>query len=111
MFEGMSPTPADPPPLDPAAAGEARLLDAALALVQEGTGWDARLMQRAALAAGLSAGEAALLAPDGPRDLAALLWTRHDAAMLAALSALDPALLKVRDRIRTAVRLRCTRAS
>ena len=47
--------------------------------------------------------EAELLLPEGPRDLAALLARRHDAAALAALAAVDPATLKIRERIRTGV--------
>jgi ubiquinone biosynthesis protein COQ9 len=65
---------------------EARVLDAALPLAAE-LGWSKALVERAAAAAGLSVADAALLAPNGPRDLAALLSRRHDQAALQALGA------------------------
>ena len=88
---------------DWAQAAEARMLDAACDLAVEGARWDKAMAARAAATAGLSPADAALLLPQGPRDLAALLWRRHDAQALAALSLIDPAALKVRERIRTAV--------
>jgi ubiquinone biosynthesis protein COQ9 len=57
----------------------------------------------AAVAAGLNAGEAQLLLPQGPKDLAALLSRRHDKAALATLGALDPPPAKIRDKIRSGV--------
>jgi ubiquinone biosynthesis protein COQ9 len=78
---------------------EQRLLDAALPRVRE-FGWTSRLLAAAAKDAGLSLGEAELVCPGGARDLAALLSRRHDAAALKALAAVDPASLKVRERIR-----------
>lgn len=65
---------------------EARVLDAALPLAVE-LGWSKALVERAAKAAGLSVADAALLTPNGPRDLAALLSRRHDQAALQALGA------------------------
>jgi ubiquinone biosynthesis protein COQ9 len=88
---------------------EARLLAAALPHVAE-LGWTSRLMAAAAPGAGLSLAEAELLAPEGPRDLAALLARRHDRRCLAALAEVDPASLKVRERIRAAVLARCQAA-
>lgn len=85
---------------DWAAATEQRVLDEALKLVPA-RGWSRPMTHAAARAAGLSAAEADLLLPNGPRDLAALLSRRHDAAALAALA--DPQPLKIRDRIRAAV--------
>jgi len=64
------------------------------------------MLAKAAKAAGLSAGEALLVVPNGPRDLLALLSARHDAAALAALAGTDPKALKVRERIRRAVEAR-----
>jgi ubiquinone biosynthesis protein COQ9 len=87
---------------DWAARTEASLLDAAIPQV-ETLGWTDRLVVAAARRAGLSPAEARLLLPEGPRDLAALLARRHDAAAMAALGGGDPASLKVRDRIRRAV--------
>ncbi len=87
---------------DWAEATETQLLSAALGHV-ETLGWTPRLVAAAARDVGLTPAEADLLLPEGPRDLAALLARRHDAAALAALSDRDPAALKVRDRIRAGV--------
>lgn len=88
---------------------EARLLSAALPHAPT-LGWTRRLIAAAAKDAGLSAAEAELLLPGGPRDLAALLARRHDAAALTALAAIDPKILKVRERIRNGVLARCEAA-
>lgn len=85
---------------DWAVAAEQRVLDAALTLAPT-RGWSRATTVSAAKAAGLSEADAELLLPGGPRDLAALLSRRHDAAALAALP--DPAGLKIRERIRAAV--------
>ena len=81
---------------------EARLLDAALPLATE-LGWTTRLVARAAAAVGMTGPEAELLLPGGARDLAALLSRRDDEAALEALAGVDPATLRIRDRIRRAV--------
>ena len=81
---------------------EGRLLMAALERVEE-LGWTRRLVAAAAHDVGLTRAEAELLLPEGPRDLAALLSRRDDAAALGALAAVDPAALKIRDRIRRGV--------
>ena len=91
------------PRLDWAGATEARVLAAACALVREGARWSEALTPQAAKAAGFSAADAALLMPHGARDLAALLWRRHDAAATDALDRLDPAGMKVRERVRAGV--------
>jgi len=78
---------------------EQRVLDAALELAPA-TGWSPRTLARAAAEAGLSPGEALLLLPAGPKDLAALLSRRCDQAALAALAEVDPRALKMRERIR-----------
>jgi ubiquinone biosynthesis protein COQ9 len=77
---------------------EARLLAAAIPLAPR-LGWTSRLVARAATAAGLSQGEAMLVAPNGARDLAALFARRHDTAALSALATVEPGALKVRERI------------
>ena len=82
---------------------EQRVLDEALKLAPI-RGWTWPMVRAAGKAAGLSGPETELLLPHGPRDLAALLSRRHDAAALAALP--DPAGLKIRDRIRRAVMAR-----
>src|SRR5580658_4407052 len=81
---------------------ETRLLDAALNHVER-LGWTSRLVAAAARDVGLTVAEAELLLPEGPRDLAALLARRHDAAALSGLGAVDVAGLKVRERIRAGV--------
>lgn len=81
---------------------EQRVLDEALRLAPR-TGWNSGLVSRALAAAGLSDAEGQLLLPEGPRDLAALLSRRHDAAALACLQAFDAAALKIRQRIREGV--------
>lgn len=81
---------------------EQRVLDEALRLAPS-AGWNAGLVSRALAAAGLSEAEGQLLLPEGPRDLAALLSRRHDAAALQRLKAFDVAALKIRQRIREGV--------
>ena len=89
---------------------EARLLTAALPHVAT-LGWTSRLVAAGARAIGLTTAEAQLLLPHGPRDLAALLAGRHDRAALELLAQVDPAALKVRERIRRAVLARCEAAA
>ena len=88
-------------PVDWAEAAEQRVLDAALRLAAH-TGWNSRLVRQAARAAGLSRGDAELLLPNGARDLAALAARRHLERMHARLAGVDPAALKIRERIRVA---------
>jgi ubiquinone biosynthesis protein COQ9 len=95
-----TPTSADGQAPDWAATTEQAILDQALILAPD-FGWTRPMTLAAARKAGLTTGEADLLLPGGPRDLAALLSRRHDAAALAALP--DPASLKIRQRIRAAV--------
>ena len=90
---------------DFAALAEARVLDHALTLAPD-QGWTWTMAYAAAKAAGFSAGEAELLLPNGPKDLAALWSHRCDAAAMAGLTGVDPATLKIRERIRAAVRAR-----
>jgi ubiquinone biosynthesis protein COQ9 len=90
---------------DWAARTESMLLDAALPLVPR-YGWTWRTALQAGSALGLSKGEVELLLPQGARDLVALLSYRHDEAALAALSGVDPAALKVRERITRGVEAR-----
>jgi len=98
------------PEQDWASAAEARLLDAALPLAPR-LNWSRALVSAAADAAGLSPGDAYLLAPKGPRDLAALFSRRHDAAALQALAGIDPSTLKIRERIARAVTARIEAAA
>jgi ubiquinone biosynthesis protein COQ9 len=87
---------------DWAEAAEQRILDAALVLAPT-LGWTSRTVRLASVKAGLPEADGALLLPSGPADLAALLSRRHDRAALDSLSATDPRLLKVRERISRAV--------
>jgi ubiquinone biosynthesis protein COQ9 len=73
---------------------EQRVLDEAVRLAPA-AGWNARLTERAAQAAGLSPGETQLLLPEGARDLAALLSRRHDAVALEKLTIHDPNAMKM----------------
>jgi ubiquinone biosynthesis protein COQ9 len=78
---------------------EAQLLAEALKLAPA-MGWTWRMAYAAGASAGFSKGETELLAPAGPRDLAALFSRACDAAALAALADVDPGALKIRARIR-----------
>jgi len=95
---------------DWAEAAEQRVLDEALRLCAR-EGWTHRMARLAGRAAGLSEGETELLIPHGPADLAALLARRHDARALMILKGVDPAALKVRERIRAAVEARLDAAA
>jgi len=90
---------------DWAATTEQLVLDEALKLIPR-EGWTSLMTRNAGKACGLSAGETELLLPQGPADLAALLSRRHDAAALGALGKLDPAALKIRERIAAGVAAR-----
>ncbi|MCI3180092.1 COQ9 family protein [Caulobacter sp. CCUG 60055] len=98
------------PAADWATQTEQRLLDAAVAAAPA-TGWSAALVARAARDCGLTAAEAELLLPGGPRDLAALLSRRHDAATATAMAGIDPQGLKIRERIRVGVETRLETAA
>ncbi len=84
---------------------EQRVLDAALERAPT-LGWNGRMVAAACRACGLSEGDRELLLPNGPRDLAALLWRRHDAAAMESLAVIDPDALKIRERISQAVSAR-----
>jgi len=98
-----APTPA--PAGDWADLSEQALLDAAIALAPD-LGWSGAVLTRAASRAGISSGEAMLLLPNGPRDLAALLSRRHDQRAMSALADVDAKTLKMRERIRRGVEAR-----
>lgn len=84
---------------------EQAVLDAALERAPD-LGWNARLVRAACEANGLSLGDQELLLPNGARDLAALLWRRRDDQAMAALEDVDPATLKIRERIARGVSAR-----
>ena len=89
---------------------EQQVLDEALRIVPQ-EGWTRRMAVMAGRATGLSEGETELLLPNGPRDLAALLTRRHDARALAELAGVEPADLKMRERIRRACEARLDAAA
>jgi ubiquinone biosynthesis protein COQ9 len=89
---------------------EQRVLDAALERAPT-LGWNGRMVAAACRACGLSEGDRELLLPNGPRDLAALLWRRHDAAAMESLAGIDPKALKIRERISQAVSARLEAAA
>lgn len=84
---------------------EQSVLDAALERAPA-VGWNGRMVRAACEANGLSRGDEELLFPNGARDLAALLSRRHDDRAMAALAGVDPATLKIRERIARAVSAR-----
>lgn len=84
---------------------ERAVLDHAVMLAPR-LGWNATMARAACAAAGLSEGDQDLLLPHGPRDLAALLSRRHDDRAFAALAEVDPATLKIRERIARGVSAR-----
>jgi ubiquinone biosynthesis protein COQ9 len=88
--------------LDWASETEQRLLDAALPLAPR-LGWTTRLVKAAGATVGLTAADTELLLPEGGRDLAALYARRLDDKAVAALAGIDPATLKIRERIRAGV--------
>ena len=102
--------PSAPAAPDWAEAMEQQVLDAALN-VAPSEGWTSRLSMMAGKICGLSKGETELLLPQGPADLAALLSRRHDAKALEILAAVDPAKLKIRERIARGVEARLTAAA
>jgi ubiquinone biosynthesis protein COQ9 len=87
---------------DWAEAKEQVLLEAALRLAPR-LGWTWPLVRQAGRDVDLSAAEAELLLPEGPRDLAALLSRRLDRDALRTLEDVDPSTIKVRERIHRAV--------
>jgi ubiquinone biosynthesis protein COQ9 len=78
---------------------ETRVLAEAVRLAPR-LGWTWAMAKAAGAAAGFSLGETELLLPGGPRDLAALHSRAGDAVTMRALADLDPASLKIRERIR-----------
>ena len=84
---------------------EQAVLDQAVLLAPR-LGWSPAMVRAAAQAAGLSQGDQDLLLPHGPRDLAALISRRHDDRAFATLAGVDPASLKIRERIARGVSAR-----
>ncbi len=89
----------------PSARFRARLLDAFAPLAAE-QGWTEAAFKQAVKDAGLSEGEAQLACPKGAFDLFDAFAARADAAMLEALGALDLGSMRIREKVRVAVRLR-----
>lgn len=91
------------------ADAEARLLAGAIGASERHL-WGEGLYRTALARAGLTPAEGALVAPEGARDLVALLFARHDAEAMKALEGYDPSALKIRERIFTGVRERVAAA-
>lgn len=89
---------------------EQAVLDSALERAPA-LGWNAQLVRAACEANGLSRGDEELLLPNGARDLAVLLWRRHDDQAMAALAEVDPQSLKIRERIARGVEARLEAAA
>lgn len=102
--------PEGPSPEDWAARAEQLALDQALTIAAH-EGWTSRMARMAGRAAGLNEGETELLLPHGAADLAALLSRRHDARALVILRDVDPAALKIRERIAAALEARLDAAA
>lgn len=84
---------------------EQAVLDAAIRRAPV-LGWNARMVRAACEDNGLSLGDEEMLLPNGARDLAALLSRRHDDRAMATLAEVDPASLKIRERIARALSAR-----
>ena len=104
------PRPVPQGPADWAERTEQLVLDAALRISPE-RGWNRAMTLQAAADCALGPGDAGLLLPHGPRDLAALLSRRHDAAALVGLAEVDAGALKIRERIFRAVQARLEAAA
>lgn len=87
----------------PSDAFRERLLDAMLEIAAE-TGWTELSLGRAAERAGLSAGQVQLATPNGVGDLLEALGRRAARAAADRLGQADIAAMKVREKVRTAVR-------
>jgi ubiquinone biosynthesis protein COQ9 len=98
------------PTLPPSTRLRERLLDGVL--VHAGRlGWGEAGLKAGAQEAGLSEGEVALAAPQGGVDLIDAFADRADQAMARALAGMDIAGMKVRARVRAAVRIRLNQVS
>lgn len=99
----------DPPQNDPDQALREHLADA-VASEAAFDGWNRLAVETAARQIGLPEGEAERLFPGGPIDVVSFVSARADRRAVAELEARGGAGLKIRDRIRTAVRLRIEQA-
>jgi len=100
--------PPDDPVLDPDAGLRDRLADA-VAAEAAFEGWSRTAVDAASRALDLPAGEAERLFPGGPVDVLTYVSERADRRTVADIEAAGAATLKIRDRIRTAVRFRLER--
>lgn len=92
-------------PHHPHAELRAALLAEALALAPE-EGWTDAMLARAAHAAGIAVPRARIAFPRGAADLVAFYSQTLDRTMLERLAGVDPKALKIRERIKCAIRAR-----
>jgi ubiquinone biosynthesis protein COQ9 len=93
----------DPGSTAPSDGFRERLLDAMLEIAPD-TGWTELSLGRAAERAGLTAGQVQLATPNGVGDLLEALGRRAATAAEARLAQPDVAAMKVREKVRAAVR-------
>ncbi|HVZ30053.1 MAG TPA: COQ9 family protein [Asticcacaulis sp.] len=85
-------------PLADLKAAETRLAAAVAGFVPQ-LGLNRMSVEAGAKAAGMSAGERDLIAPNGAADIAAILWRGHDAVLTAPEMANTLSNMKIRDKI------------
>ncbi len=89
---------------------ESRLAQAVAGFVPE-LGLNAQSLAAGARRLGISDGEASLAAPNGPADIAAVLWREHDAVLESPETAEAVAGMKIREKIGYLLNLRLDEAA
>jgi ubiquinone biosynthesis protein COQ9 len=108
MSEQNTPDPVEIDPVDPDSRARDRLADA-VAAEAAFEGWSRAALQAAARRLDLPAGEADRLFPGGPIQVLTHLSERADFRTVQDMEREGVAALKIRDRIRSAVRIRLER--
>ena len=99
-----------PPPLHHIKAAEATLAQAVAVFVPD-LGLNRLSLKAGATAAGFSDGECELIAPNGARDIAAILWRSHDAVLTAPETEAALGAMKIREKIGYLLNLRLDEAA
>lgn len=89
---------------------ETRLAQAVAGFVPE-LGLNAQSLSAGARTLGMSDGERDLIAPNGPADIAAILWREHDAVLTAPETVEAVAGMKIREKIGYLLNLRLDEAA